>query len=83
MAPVTSGVANRQEDHPILAPCPDENIINQLKSVLRIRDILVRIRIRGSVPTMDPDPDPAIFVTDLEDFNNKNFLSFSAYYRAF
>jgi hypothetical protein len=56
MAPVTSGVANRQEDHPVLVPCPDENIINQLKSVLRIRDILVLIRIRGPVPTMDPDP---------------------------
>ncbi len=34
--------------------------------VLQIRDILVRTRIRGSVPLMDstPDPDPAIFVSD-------------------
>jgi hypothetical protein len=83
VAPVTSGVANRQEDHPILASCPDRNIINQLKLVLRIRDILVLIGIRGPVKTMDPTPDPAIFVNDLEDFNNKNFLSFSAYYRTF
>ncbi len=39
-------------------------------AVLRIRDILVRIRIRGSVPlTEDPIPDPAIFVMDLQDGN--------------
>ncbi len=30
MAPVTSRVANGQEDHPVLASCPDGNIINQL-----------------------------------------------------
>jgi len=40
--------------------------------VLRIRDILVRIRIRGSVHlTTGPDPtlvpDPTIFVSDLQD----------------
>jgi hypothetical protein len=66
-----------------------------LLSVLRIRDILLRIRINGSVPlTNDPDPtsdpaptsnpapDPAIFVIDLYDANKKLFfpLSFSSYY---
>jgi hypothetical protein len=35
-----------------------------LVAVLRIRDMLVRIRIRGSVP-LTKDPDPAIFVSDL------------------
>jgi hypothetical protein len=42
-----------------------------LKQVLRIRDILVRtvrIRIRGSVPLTN-DPDPAIFICDLQDGN--------------
>jgi hypothetical protein len=35
------------------------------------RGILVRIRIRGSVPLTDsdPTPDPAIFVTDPQDGN--------------
>jgi hypothetical protein len=46
--------------------------------MLRIRDILVRVRIwiRGSVPLTtdrDPDPtpasDPGIFVSDLQDDN--------------
>jgi hypothetical protein len=40
-------------------------------SVLRIRDIVVRIR-------ADQDPDPAIFVIKLQDANKK--LNFSAYY---
>jgi hypothetical protein len=50
-----------------------------VKPVLRIRDILVRIRIRGSVPLTgtDPDPnpapDPAIFVSELQD-GNKNYF---------
>jgi hypothetical protein len=38
----------------------------------RIRDILVRIRIRGSVPLLtdsDPTPDPASFVTNPQDGN--------------
>jgi hypothetical protein len=48
VAPVTSGVANRQEDHPVLASCPDGNIINQLKPVLRSRNKLVPIRIGAS-----------------------------------
>jgi hypothetical protein len=37
---------------------------------LRILDILVRIRIRGSMP-LTMDPDPAIFVLDLQDTNKK------------
>jgi hypothetical protein len=47
-------------------------------AVLRIREILVRIRIRRSVPlTTDPDSnptpdsDPDIFVSDLQDGNKK------------
>jgi hypothetical protein len=48
----------------------------QLKvPVLWIRDILVRIRIRGSMPLTRPmDPDPAIFVLDRQDANKKIFL---------
>jgi hypothetical protein len=45
-----------------------------LNPVLRIRDILVWFRIRGSMPRlMDPDADldPAIFVIDLQDANKK------------
>jgi hypothetical protein len=51
--------------------------------VLWIRDILVRIRIHGSGdPCLWPmDPDPAIFVLDLQDANKNLFmLNFSAYY---
>ncbi len=42
----------------------------------------LRIRIRGSIPLtkLDPDPDPAIFVSDLQDVNKKKFLSCFAYY---
>jgi hypothetical protein len=44
-------------------------------TVLRIHDNLVWIRIRGSMPLTDPDsdsdPDPAIFVIDLQDGNQK------------
>jgi hypothetical protein len=48
--------------------------------VLRIHEILVRIRIRGPKhlingpgpdPDPDADPDPAIFVSDLQDINKK------------
>jgi hypothetical protein len=39
---------------------------NKLKPVLEIRDILARIRTRGSVPLIwDPDPTP--FFSDLKD----------------
>jgi hypothetical protein len=45
-------------------------------------EILARIRIRRSVPLTNPDPDPVIFVLDLQDANKKTVfvLSFSAYY---
>jgi hypothetical protein len=33
-----------------------------------------------SDPAPDADPDPAIFVSDLQDDNNKKFLRFFAYY---
>ncbi len=53
----------------------------RVKPVLWIRDILVRIRIRGSVPLwpMNPDPDHAIFVFDLQDANKKLFF-FSTFF---
>jgi hypothetical protein len=63
---------------------------NILFAVLRTHDILVwiRIRIRGSeclwlmYPDPDSDPDPAIFVIDLQDANMKliYWKSFFAYY---
>jgi hypothetical protein len=40
-------------------------------AVFRIHDILMWIRIRGSMPLMDSDPDPSIFITDLQDANKK------------
>jgi hypothetical protein len=48
-------------------------------SVLRIHDILAWIRIRRSMPLTngpdsDPDPDAAIFVTDLQDAKRKLIL---------
>jgi hypothetical protein len=50
--------------------------------VLRIRDILVRTRIRISGSVTDPDPapasdpalDPCIFVSDVQDSNAKLFF---------
>jgi hypothetical protein len=49
--------------------------------VVRIRDILIRIRIVGSVHWItdpDPAPDPALFVNDFQDANKtkKIFLKF-------
>jgi hypothetical protein len=42
-------------------------------TVLRIHEILIRIC--GSMPlTMDPDPDPAIFISDLQDVNKRVVL---------
>jgi hypothetical protein len=45
-------------------------------AVLRIHDILVwiRIRIRRSMPLMDTDPDPSIFIIDLKDAKKKLFF---------
>ncbi len=37
--------------------------------MLRIHEILVRIR--GSIPLLDADPDLAIYVSDLQDINKK------------
>jgi hypothetical protein len=50
-------------------------------SVLQIRDILVQIRIHTS-DFLDPTPDPAIFVSDLQEGNKNNNFSakFFAYY---
>jgi hypothetical protein len=41
--------------------------------MLRIHDILVwiRIRIRGSMPLTKMDPDPDVFIIDLQDANKK------------
>jgi hypothetical protein len=52
-----------------------------MAAVLRIHDILGWIRIRGSMPLI-PDPDPAIFVIDLQDASKKKIFNtiFSAYY---
>jgi hypothetical protein len=59
-------------------------------TVLRIRDIFVRIRIRGSVPltngsglNRDPTPDPAIFVSDLRDGKIFCLLLFDAIFTSF
>ncbi len=46
--------------------------------MLRIHEILVRIQIRGSI-SLIADPDPAIFVSDLQDVNKIFF--FSRYFR--
>ncbi len=56
--------------------------------MFRIRDILVRIWILGSVPlTADPDPAPALFVSDRQDANEKLFFFLQifllTYYRYF
>jgi hypothetical protein len=40
-----------------------------LKSVLRIHDIM-----ESRLWLMDPDPDPVVFVIDLQDANKKLFL---------
>jgi len=54
-----------------------------LPAVLRIRDILVRIRIRGSVPLTSGsgfDPDPAISVSDLQDGTQKCLFDYYRYF---
>jgi hypothetical protein len=50
-----------------------------MQALFRIRDILVRIRIRilGSVHLiMDPEPDPVLFVNDFQDDANKKLICF-------
>ncbi len=47
--------------------------------VLRIRDILVRVRINGSNPLTDPDltPDSTSFFSDLKDVKKLIFFSYN------
>jgi hypothetical protein len=81
-----SGSRNEGPDPYALNTVQPQN--DQLQTVFRIHDILgwIRIRIRGSMPLTNgsgsPDPDPAIFVIDLQDASKKlNFNTiFSAYY---
>jgi hypothetical protein len=49
-------------------------------AVLRIRDILVRIRIRGSVPLTNGSGS-AVFVSDLQDGNLKLLLVFAYFFK--
>ncbi len=62
-------------DQPLLGRCQQvfcSHFTGTGEAVLRIHDILVWIRIRGSMPLTDgPDPDPAIFVIDLQDASKK------------
>jgi hypothetical protein len=55
--------------------------ISLFLAVLRSHETLVRIRIRGSIPLTNgfgsADPDPAIFVSDLQDVNRR-LISFIA-----
>jgi hypothetical protein len=53
-----------------------------LEPVSRIRDILIRIQIRGSEP-LNNDPDPARFVSDLQDAMQQVFLviTFTSYFK--
>ncbi len=46
-----------------------------LLPVFRIHDILAWIRTRGSMPLSNADPDPSIFITDLQDANKKVIFS--------
>jgi hypothetical protein len=55
--------------------------------LIGIHEILIRIRMqirihRPLLRLMDPDadPDPAIFVSDLQDVKKKNVLSYFAFY---
>ncbi len=56
---------------------PTTNYHDIFISVFQIRDILVRIPILG---LMDPAPECALFVSDLQDANKNNFYMFFAYY---
>jgi hypothetical protein len=49
-------------------------------AVFRIRDILIRIRI-PALSNMDPAPDPALYVSDLQDAKKKiTFIMFAFYF---
>jgi hypothetical protein len=52
-------------------------IKHALQQVLRIRDNLVRIRIRGSVPLITYDP--GIFVSDIQE-GDKNYIFCKFFY---
>ncbi len=50
---------------------------DDVSTVFRNHELLVRIRIPGSIRylcPMDPDADPAIFISDLEDIKKKKFF---------
>ncbi len=56
---------------------PDEfgKVSIEFKPVSWISDILVRVRIRGSVqPAHGSDSDPALFVSELQDANKKRIF---------
>jgi hypothetical protein len=60
---------------PVSVPHNNVNLqVPVLEQCVRIRDILVRIRILGSVHLIT-DPDPALFVSEFQD-TNKNFVFF-------
>jgi hypothetical protein len=60
------------------------NIFLKLKAVLRIHDILVWIRIRGSMPlTNGYESGSFFFVIDLHTPTKNLFILFSAYYGTF
>ncbi len=66
-------------DRPLHCSFTSPLLINNRKPVLRVHDILVWIRIRGSMPLTNGsgswirilDPDPAIFVIDRQDANKR------------
>ena len=76
-------IISRKLTNQIDITVPKANVPDS-RAVCRIHDILVWIRIRGSMPLTkgsDPYPDPAIFVIDLQDANKKLIKkSFPAYY---
>ncbi len=67
--PIGSDFASRL---PLSKSASAANLGERIKPVLRIRDILVRIR----ASVRDPYLDPAIFVFDLQDGNKNTFFAF-------
>jgi hypothetical protein len=63
----------RRKNGSVEGALPVQNVRVDLPTVLRIHDILVQIRIRGSLPLTNgcTDSDPSIFVNDLQDANKK------------